>query len=71
MCRMQLFDLLLQLVELFDVARLGELRQLFQVDDADLRRLGRFFQLLEQLVDRLQFFLDLERLRARSSACGR
>ncbi len=37
----QILDLLLQLVQLFDVARLGELGQLFQVDDADLRRLAR------------------------------
>ena len=49
--------------ELLDVARLGELRQLFQVDDADLGRLGGLFELLEQLVDRLQLLLDLERLR--------
>ena len=30
-----------------------------------------FFQLLEQLVDRLQLLLDLQRLAARSSTCGR
>ena len=66
-----LLDLLLQCVELFHVARLGELGQLLHVDDADLRRLGRLFELLEQLVDRLQFCLDLEGLAARSSACGR
>ena len=64
-------DLLLQLAELLDVARLGELGQLLHVDDADLGVLRRLFELLEQLVDRLQLFLDLQRLRARSSACGR
>ena len=67
MCAQVLLDLLLQLVQLLDVARLGELRQLLQVDDADLRRLGGLFQLLQQPVDRLQLFLDLQRLRARVS----
>ena len=39
-------DLLLQGAELLDVARLGELRQLLHVDDADLGRLHRLFELL-------------------------
>ena len=56
------FDLLLQHVELLDVARLGELGQQVHVDDADLRRLCRLFELLEQLVDLLQLLLDGERL---------
>ena len=47
-------DLLLQGVELLEVARLGELRQLLHVDDADLGGLHRLFELLEQLVDHLQ-----------------
>ena len=34
-----------------------------QVDDADLGRLAGLFELLEQLVDLLQLFLDRERLR--------
>ena len=46
-------------------------RQLVQVDDADLGVLHRLLDLLEQLVDRLQLLLDLQRLRARSSARGR
>ena len=36
-------DLLLQGAELLDVARLGELGQLLQVNDADLGGLHRFF----------------------------
>ena len=36
-------NLLLQLCQLLDVAGLGELGQLFQVDDADLGRLHRLF----------------------------
>ncbi len=54
-------NLLLQGVELLHLPRFGELGQFLHVDDADLRRLGRLFQLLEQLVDRFQFVLDLQR----------
>ncbi len=54
-------DLFLQLGELFEIARLGELGQLLQVDDADLGRLGGLFQLLEEFVDRFQLFLDFQR----------
>ena len=56
-------NLLLERLELLDVSRLGELGQLLEVDHADLPGLGRFLELLEQPVDHLQFFLDLERFR--------
>ena len=56
-------NLLLQRAELVDVARLGELGEQVHVDDADAGRLAGFFELLEQLVDLFQLFLDGERLR--------
>ena len=58
-----LLDHLGQLVELFHVARLGELGQGFHVDDADLGGLGRFFKLLQEAVDLFQLLLDFEGLR--------
>ena len=63
-------NLLLQGVELFQVAGLDELGQLLQVDNADLSSLGGFLQLLEQFVDQLQFLLDFQGLlhRHRGSA---
>ena len=64
-------DLLLQGAELLDVARLGELGERLHVDDADLGRLAGLFELLEQLVDRLQLFLDLHAPAARSAPRGR
>ena len=59
----QFLDLFLQLIELFHFARLGELRQLFQVDDADLSVFAGLFQLLEQPIDRLQFLFDFQGVR--------
>ena len=62
----QLADIFLdlpgQLVELFDVARLGIFGQLLHVDHADLSRLGRLFQLFQQPIDRFQLLLDFQRL---------
>ena len=60
-----ILHLLLQCAQLIDIARLGKLRQHLHIDDADLRRLASFFELLEQLVDLLQLFLDRQRLRHR------
>ena len=37
--------------------------ELVQIDDADLRVLGRFFELLEQAIDGFEFFLDFNCLR--------
>ena len=51
------------LVQLGGKLALGELGQLLQVDDADLRCLHCLLELFEEFVDRLQFLLDLERLR--------
>ena len=59
----QLLDHAGQLAELLHVARLGVFGQGLHVDDADLRRLGRFFKLLQQAVDLFQFLLDLDGLR--------
>ena len=58
-----ILHLLLQRAELIDVARLGELGEQVHVDDADAGRLAGLFELLEQLVDLLQLFLDRQRLR--------
>ena len=58
-----LFDLALQLVQLFDFTRIGELGQFLQIDHADLRRLGGFFELFQQPVDRLELFGDFDGLR--------
>ena len=55
-----LLDLLLEFAELLHVARLDELRELVHVDDADLRGLRGLLELLQQLVESLQLFLDLE-----------
>ena len=52
-----------KLVELLDIARLGEFGQRLQVDHADLRRLRRLFELLQQPVDLFELLLDLQRLR--------
>ena len=57
------FDLVSHLLKGTHVLRLRELSQLLHIDDPDLRCLGRFLKLLEQLVDRLQLLLDLQRLR--------
>ena len=49
-------------VELLDVAGLRKLGQLFKIDDADLGRFERLFELLQQAVDGLEFLLDLNGL---------
>ena len=53
-------DLLAKALELLDARLVDELGEFLEVDDADLRVLHRLAQLLEQSVDRLQFFLDGE-----------
>jgi len=55
-------NLLFELVELLDRTRIGELCQLLEIDHADLRRLGRLFELREQPVDRFELLLDVDRL---------
>ena len=50
--------LLLERAELIDVARLGELREEVHVDDADLSGFARLFELLDELVDFFELFLD-------------
>ena len=64
-------NLLLQRAELLDVARLGELGEQVHVDDADAGRLAGFFELLEQLVDLFELFLDREGLRHGHRLAGR
>ncbi len=64
-------NLLLQRAELVDVARFGELGEQVHVDDADVGRLAGLFELLEQLVDLFQLFLDRQGLRHRHRLVAR
>ena len=56
------FHLLLQRLELVDVAGLGVLLEFLHVDDRELGRLLGFLDLLEQFVDCVELFLHLEGL---------
>ena len=58
-------NLFLKLAKLIGVLGAGEILHLFHVDVAELPRRFGFLELLEQLVDRIEFFLDLQSLRHR------
>jgi hypothetical protein len=55
-------DLLADLLKGVQIAWLGVFGEGLHVDQADLSGFGRFVKLLEQLVDLLEFLLELDRL---------